>query len=181
MDRVKKILAPTDLSELSEGGVRYALKMAKSQGAEVIVYHVVDSVRVPYPEKELNTLYRRSLSCCSVFKERIDNFLRGGFPDLISKVKVRQEVGIGVAHEQIVEKAADERVDMIVMSTHGRTGLSHMLIGSVAEQVVRRAPCPVISVRPQKEARLAEAVLKSESWRPVHAKRDNVPIAAQKP
>lgn len=157
MDRVKKILAPTDLSELSEGGVRYAMKMAKSQGAEVIVYHVVGSVRVPYPEKELNTLYRRSLSSCSVFKERMDNFLRGGFPDLISKVKVRQEVEIGVAHERIVEKAAKEGVDMIVLSTHGRTGLLHMLMGSVAEQVVRRAPCPVLSIRPQKEERLAEA------------------------
>ena len=154
---MKKILAPTDLSELSEGGVRYALKMAKSQGAEVIVYHVIDSVRVPYPEKELNTLYRRSLSSCSVFKERIDNFLRGGFPDLISKVKVRQEVEIGVAHEQIVEKAAKEEMDMIVMSTHGRTGLLHMLIGSVTEQVVLHATCPVLSVSPTKEYKLALA------------------------
>ncbi len=157
MDRIKKILAPTDLSELSEGGVRYALKMAKSQGAEVIVYHVVDSVSVPYPEKELNTLYRRSLSSCSVFKERIKNFLRGDFPDLISKVKVRQEVEIGVAHERIVEKAAKEGVDMIVMSTHGRTGLLHMLIGSVTEQVVRHAACPVLSVSPTKEDKLALA------------------------
>jgi len=157
MDRIKKILAPTDLSELSEGGVRYALELAKSQGAEVIVYHVVDSVRVPYPEKELNTLYRRSLSSCSVFKDRIKHFLRGDFPDLISKVKVRQEVEIGVAHERIVEKAADERVDMIVMSTHGRTGLSHMLIGSVTEQVVRHATCPVLTVSPPKEEKLAQA------------------------
>jgi universal stress protein A len=92
-----------------------------------------------------------------MFKDRIEKFLKETFPDLISKVKVRQEVEIGVAHERIVEKAAKEGVDMIVMSTHGRTGLLHMLMGSVAEQVVRQAPCPVLSIRPQKEERLAEA------------------------
>jgi len=157
MDRIKKILAPTDLSELSEGSVRYALKMAKSQGAEVIVFHVVDSVRVPYPEKELNTLYRRSLSNCSTFKEELDKHLRKVFPYLISKVKVRQEVDIGVAHERIVEKAVEEGVDMIVMSTHGRTGLLHMLVGSVTEQVVRHATCPVLTVNPPKEEKQAQA------------------------
>jgi nucleotide-binding universal stress UspA family protein len=156
MDRIKKILAPTDLSDLSEVGVRYALELAQSQGAEVIVCHVVDSVRIPYPEKERATLYRGSLSNCSAFKDRIDKFLRKVFPDLIEKVKVRQEVEIGVAHERIVEKAADERVNMIVMSTHGRTGLLHMLMGSVSEQVVRRATCPVITVRTRKEAGLTE-------------------------
>ncbi|MFQ5917885.1 MAG: universal stress protein, partial [Candidatus Binatia bacterium] len=88
MDRLKKILSPTDLSELSEGGVRYALEIAESQGADVIVYHVIDSVRIPYSEKELATLYRRSLSSCSMFKDRIDKFLREAFPDLVSKVKL---------------------------------------------------------------------------------------------
>jgi nucleotide-binding universal stress UspA family protein len=92
-----------------------------------------------------------------MFKDRIDKFLSDAFPDLVSKVKLHQEVEIGVAHERIVGKAAKERVDMIVMSTHGRTELLHILMGSVTEQVVRQAPCPVLSIRPQKEERLAEA------------------------
>ncbi len=78
--------------------------------------------------------------------------MRGAFPELISKVKIRQEVGVGTPHERIVERAEKKDVDMIVMSTHGRTALAHMFIGSVTEQVVRRSVCPVLSVRPQAAA-----------------------------
>ncbi len=83
--------------------------------------------------------------------------MRGAFPELLSKVKIRQEVVIGIPHERIVERAERKDVDMIVMSTHGRTGLAHMLIGSVTEHVVRRSICPVLSVRSQTEAKVAEA------------------------
>ena len=126
------------------------------QGAEVIVYHVVD-YRVPNSKGELASLYVRSSSNCSTLKKGIDKFLTEAFPVLISKVNVHQEVDVGVAHENIVEKAAREGVDMIVMSTHGRTGLLHMLIDSVTEQVVRHASCPVLSVSPTKEDKLAQA------------------------
>jgi len=67
------------------------------------------------------------------------------------------EVGVGVAYQRIVEKSAAEGVDLIVMSTHGRTGFLHVLIGSVTEKVVRMAACPVLSVRPAKEAVPAKA------------------------
>jgi len=156
MHKIKRILAPTDISELSKVGVRSALELAESQGAEVIVYHVVDH-RIPYSKGELASLYICSLSNCTTFKEELDKFLRESFSELISKVKIQQEVDVGFAHERIVEKAAKEGVDMIVMSTHGRTGLLHMLIGSVTEQVVRHATCPVISVSPSKEDKLALA------------------------
>lgn len=63
-------------------------------------------------------------------------------------VKVRQIVEIGVPYKRIVEKAEEEGVDMIIMSTHGRSGFDHMLIGGVTEKVVRRASCPVLSIRP---------------------------------
>ena len=155
MDRIKMILAPTDLSELSKVGVRYALEFAESQGAEVIAYHVAD-YRVPYSKGEFASLYISSLSNYTTFKEEFDKFLREAFPSLISKVKLHQEVDVGVAHGRIVEKAAKEGVDMIVMSTHGSTGLLHMLIGSVTEQVVRHATCPVLSVSPTKEDKLAQ-------------------------
>jgi universal stress protein A len=68
--------------------------------------------------------------------------------DLTAKVKVRQIVEIGVPYNRIVEKAEEEGVDMIIMSTHGRSGFDHMLIGGVTEKVVRRATCPVLSIRP---------------------------------
>ena len=79
-------------------------------------------------------------------------FLRENFAELVAKGKVRGEVEVGTPYQKIVEKAADENVDMIVISTHGRTGLLRALIGSVAEKVVRLATCPVLTVRPKKEA-----------------------------
>ena len=73
-------------------------------------------------------------------------FVADNFTDCIDLVEVRCAVEFGTPHKNIVEKAADEGVDMIVMSTHGRTGLNHIIMGSVAEKVVARATCPVLVV-----------------------------------
>ena len=157
MEKIKSILAPTDLSELSQVGVRYALELAKIQGAEVIVYHVAN-----YKEtivfQEINLSHVKSVEeFLNDRKKEVDHFLRKAFPELLSKGNIRQEVGVGTPHERIVERAEKKDVDMIVMSTHGRTALAHMFIGSVTEQVVRRSVCPVLSVRPQAAATPAEA------------------------
>lgn len=157
MDRTKKILAPTDLSDLSQIGVRRALEMASSQGgAEVIVYHVIG-----YEEANPHDEIFRAESFSSWLLEDRQKFLaellRNNYREFISKVKIHQQVEIGVPQQRIVEKAVKEGVDMIVMCTHGRTGLLHMLIGSVTEKVVRWAPCPVLSIPPPKELSLAKA------------------------
>jgi nucleotide-binding universal stress UspA family protein len=143
MEKVKKILAPTDFSELSCVGLRYALEMARNQGAEVIVHHVIAvgddwfSRHAEFsPVRDLISEQQRSL----------DQFLREKFADFMNLVEIRQVVEIGVPHANIVERAEREGADMIVMSTHGRTGLGHMLLGSVTEKVVARAPCPVLAV-----------------------------------
>ena len=165
MDRVKKILAPTDFSELSKLGVRHALEMARFQGADVTVYHVANYKEAfPYPPSsedgtrtnyltpgELLTVHERKHR-----KEMMDTFLTENFSNLTPNVRVHREVDIGLPYEMIVKKASKEGIDMIVMSTHGRTGLRHLLVGSVTEQVMRRATCPVLSVHPQKEANIAE-------------------------
>jgi len=165
MDRVKKILAPTNFSELSKLGVRHALEMARIQGADVTVYHVADYKEVfPYPpgsEDGTGTYYLTAEELLTVHelkhrRELMDTFLTENFSDLTSNVRVHREADIGVPYEMIVKKAAKEGMDMIVMSTHGRTGLHHLLAGSVTEQVVRRATCPVLSVHPQKEANIPE-------------------------
>jgi nucleotide-binding universal stress UspA family protein len=165
MDRAKKILAPTDFSELSKLGVRHALEMARFQGADVTVYHVANYKEVfPYPpssEEGTRTNYLTPGELLTVHelnhrKELMDTFLTENFSGLTPNVKVHSEVDIGLPYEMIVKKAAKERMDLIVMSTHGTTGLQHMLIGSVTEQVIRRATCPVLSVHPQKEANIAE-------------------------
>jgi universal stress protein A len=150
MLRIKTILAPTDLSELSEEGVRFALEIAKSQGAEVIVYHVVEH-RGPmgYP-----AVFHDK---CTTHQELIDQhkkllaaFIHEKFADFALGVKIIQDVEVGVPYRKILDRASDEDTDLIVISTHGRTGLLHGLIGSVAEMVVRLASCPVLSVHPTK-------------------------------
>ena len=163
MKQTKKILAPTDLSDLSQAGVRMALEMAADRVAEVVVYNVlgyeettvVSGVEdwVPVEPAEIP----RVEEMIAERKVQLGKYLEDNFSDLLAKVKARCEVGVGVAYQRIVEKAAAEGVDLVVMSTHGRTGFLHVLIGSVTEKVVRMAACPVVSVRPAKEAVPAKA------------------------
>jgi universal stress protein A len=161
MSTVKVFLAPTDLSPLSLDGVRYALDMGASENAEVIVYNVIGyHEAAPYYEFEDAYISEQLPTVAELVAEhgkRLAKFLQDHFADLLSRVKVRQEVAVGTPYQKIVEKAAAEEVDMIVMSTHGRTGFVHALIGSVAEKVVRLAACPVLTVRPKKEAGVGKA------------------------
>lgn len=143
MEKIRKILAPTDLSELSLAGVHYALEFAQSQDAELILYYVV-GIADHWPRDEFDPV--RGL--LEEQQRWLDRFVTEKLSDLTAQVKIRQIVEIGVPYKSIVEKAAEEGVDMIIMSTHGRSGLDHMMIGSVTEKVVRRATCPVLSIRP---------------------------------
>jgi nucleotide-binding universal stress UspA family protein len=142
MKKVEKILAPTDLSELSAVGMEYALELARGWGAEVTVYHVANAAELAnykaYSMEDLLDKHRKSL----------DQFLNDNFAELLPLVEVRQKVEVGSPATNILEEAESEGTDLIVMSTHGRTGLAHMLMGSVTEQVVRNASCPVFSVHP---------------------------------
>jgi nucleotide-binding universal stress UspA family protein len=151
MDPIRKILAPTDLSELSQAGVRYALNLAKTMEAEVTVYHVVDY-------DTLTRYGQRSAASSSFqppdhhFLERYQNavsgFLKDHVSDLSPSVKMREKVELGTPDKSIVELAKSEEYDLVVMSTHGKTGL-RMTVGSVTEKIVQTAPCPVLSIRPQ--------------------------------
>ena len=152
MTKVKKILAPTDLSEVSKLGLRHALELARQDGAEVIVYHVID-FDADWSRQRADFGPTRHLLVRS--RQALDNFLAANFADCIDLVEVRQVIEFGAPHKSIAEKAAGEAVDLIVMSTHGRTGVDHFILGSVAEKVVARAPCPVLIV----PRRAAEAVL----------------------
>jgi nucleotide-binding universal stress UspA family protein len=143
MPRIKKILAPTDFSELSKRGLRYALEMARDESAEVIVYHAID-LSADWFERRAD--YRPNRDLLEESRRVLNKFLAENFADCINLVEVRQVVQFGAPYKNIAEEAASEAVDMIVMSTHGRTGVDHFLLGSTAEKVVARAPCPVLIV-----------------------------------
>ena len=141
--KIRKILAPTDMSELSCVGLRYALEMARELGAEVIAYHVVPMGEDWFVGYEKHGPVRNLLAN---EEAALDKLLTEKFAEDIKPITIRQKVEIGGPHTSIVEVAEREGADLIVMSTHGRTGLSHILLGSVTEKVVARAPCPVLVI-----------------------------------
>lgn len=148
----KKILAPTDLSEFSCVGVRHALEMACSQGAEVTVYYVTQYSDVFHDKFALDMELRPIEEHLAESKRLLTRFLRENFADVVPKATVYQEVEIGAPSEKILQKAVAEGADLIVMSTHGRTGVLHTPTGSVTQRVVRQASCLVLTFRPTKEA-----------------------------
>ena len=145
MIKASKILAPTDLSNLSRPALRYALEFATEQNAAVIVYHVIseDSDWLGSGDRlnPANALLPQE-------RERLHAFMTEHFADLLDKVELTEIVEAGVPYNKIVEKAQSENADLIVMSTHGRTGFQQVLLGSVTAKVVARAGCPVLSMRP---------------------------------
>ena len=143
MHRVKKILAPTDLTDVSMAGIGYALDAARDASAEVLVYHVID-IGDPFLDRGARLGPYRDI--LENGRRVLDRFLAEYFADCIDLVEVRQAVEFGEPYRNIVRKAQEENVDMIVMSTHGRTGIDRFMWGSIAEKVVAHAPCAVVIV-----------------------------------
>lgn len=142
--QIKKILVPTDFSPSSEAGVEYAAAMAKQFGAEVILVHVVESF--PYMITDTVTVVSYTDSLKTVAQALLD-----GLSSKLSKegLSIKTHLAtIGFPPGEIIKRAEREKADIIVMATHGRTGLGRLLMGSVAEKVVRLSPVPVLTVRP---------------------------------
>lgn len=144
-DHMEKILAPTDLSEMSLPPVRYALELGLELDAEVIIYNVIGEEGMWFGKDD-------PLNPATAFvprqRERLGEFVRKNFADGVGKVKLSESVEAGIPHLLIVTKAEEENAELIVMSTHGRTGIEQIMLGSVTAQVVARASCPVLSIRP---------------------------------
>jgi nucleotide-binding universal stress UspA family protein len=147
VNRIKKIIAPTDLSKLSRPAIRHALETALEQQATVIVYNVIEEDGEWFGKDDrLNP----ATALLPQHKERLHEFVKANFADLIGKVKIIEVVETGIPYNKIVSKADEENADLIVMSTHGRTGIEQMMLGSVTAKVVARASCPVLSLAPTK-------------------------------
>jgi nucleotide-binding universal stress UspA family protein len=147
MIKLQKILCPIDFSENSLEALRYAAHTALKENATVYLIHIVDS-RVydyggPIYEPEMPAM-KPVVDQAS--KDRLRDKLLEKVPEEIQG-RVETVISFGVPFVEIIKAAKDYDIDLIVMGTHGRSGVSHILIGSVAEKVVRKAPCPVLTVR----------------------------------
>jgi nucleotide-binding universal stress UspA family protein len=167
---LKRILVPTDFSEGSEAAVKYGVALARAFNAQLHLLHVVlrhDLDMIAARQSAFETFLTEMPETKSPpdLEESVQHAAR----ELLSKILTEQEqkdlrveyvlraMGPGGPYVEIVRYAKQGDVDLIVMGTHGRGFVAHMMMGSVAEKVVRSAPCPVLTVRhPQHEFVLAE-------------------------
>ena len=151
MVRIRHILVPTDFSTTSDAALEYAREVAGRFGATLHLLHVLQDPFVKGPlvsEAYLTDTPGVRTTILDEAKARLTHRL--GPPDN-KAFAAHAEVVFGHGAETIVEYAADRDVDLIVMGTHGRTGMAHLLLGSIAERVVRTARCPVLTVRSRLE------------------------------
>jgi nucleotide-binding universal stress UspA family protein len=147
MVRIRQILVPTDFSATSDAALDYAREVATRFGATLRLLHVVHDPFANGPlasDAFVTDTPGVRTTILDEFKTRLADRLTDRDREALGATA---EVVFGQAAETIVDYAAGGRIDLIVMGTHGRTGMAHLLLGSVAERVVRTAHCPVLTVR----------------------------------
>jgi nucleotide-binding universal stress UspA family protein len=133
---------------VSRVGVRHALNAARELDAEVLIYHVVRGRRLlrwaacvrngPSP--------KRGVGLLETYEIRLRRFLKKHFADAVTRLKIKSRADFGSPEKKIVETAKAEKVDLIIMATSRKGAFERMISGSVTEKVIRKAPCPVLSV-----------------------------------
>ncbi len=157
--RFRRILCPVDLSSFSRGALKLAAQVVQSCNATLYLLHVIDN---PYDELYMSSITQADPALIELYKS--EPFKRSQVLDATiqhSKVlvkqfchdtiravsKVRYIIESGNPFDRIMGVAKFRKIDLIVLATHGRTGMKRLIIGNVAEKVVRHAPCPVLSVK----------------------------------
>jgi nucleotide-binding universal stress UspA family protein len=139
---VKSILVPTDFSERSLDALAYAENIAELTGAKLTLISVFQPVMLPVP---LTTLALENDQALAATKTKLRELAaaHGIEPEMLERTVVSQ----GAAWDEIVRAARNLKSDLIVIATHGHTGVTHAILGSTAERVIRHAHCPVLVVR----------------------------------
>ncbi len=142
---IKKILVPIDFSDYSKKALQYTVQFCKSMEAEIILVYVIEPMIYPadlsmgqmvIPQNELNLDQKA--------KSELEELAKSEIGDLL---KYQILIKMGKPFMEIIETASEQDADLIIISTHGHTGVEHLLFGSTAEKVVRKAPCPVLTIR----------------------------------
>jgi universal stress protein A len=153
---VTKILVPVDYSDHSVRALQWGASLAEKYGAQLLLLHVIRRASEELPEpSDAYSAGRPALSprlpeeaITIDLVEIAENDLKDFVMAKLNESRpVNLKVGVGEPAEEILRLAQDEGVDLIAMGTHGRTGLRHVLMGSIAETVMRAAPCPVFTVK----------------------------------
>jgi nucleotide-binding universal stress UspA family protein len=139
------VLVPYDFSPPANKALHYGVSFARQFGAALALLHVLEPAIYPtelgYVPPEITTLHE-SLSATA--RKKLDEAIQAQLPE---GLQVTAQVRVGVPYREITAAAKELNADLIVIATHGYTGLKHVLLGSTAERVVRHAPCPVLTVR----------------------------------
>jgi nucleotide-binding universal stress UspA family protein len=157
MTSITRILVPTDFSATADAALEYAFVLAERFGASLQLLHVLDDPFVAdgmAAEAYISEAPTLRTAMLKDARERLHH-------RAAARPAIETEVLFGHGARTIAEYAAERGVDLIVMGTHGRTGFAHLLLGSVAERLVRTAPCPVLTVR-HPEERQRRAALQYE-------------------
>jgi len=145
MITIKKILCPIDFSDFALYALNYAVSFAKQYKAKLLILHVVDVfihdpayLAPDVPDRSMFDDFEKKA------RARLEEVVEKSIP---AGIETEVIVRAGRAFAEIVRAAKEKEADMIVIATHGRSGLSHAMFGSTAEKVVRKAPCPVLSIK----------------------------------
>ncbi|MCB0730983.1 MAG: universal stress protein [Ignavibacteriae bacterium] len=145
MDTINKILVPIDFSNYSKNALRYAVNFSKKFNSKIYLVYVVEPViypsdfsmgQVTFPVADLEMNERA--------KEELNNLAKN---EISQEIEVETIIKTGKPFVEINETASELDIDLIIIATHGHTGVEHLLFGSTAEKVVRKAPCPVLTLR----------------------------------
>lgn len=146
--KIRRILVPTDFSVPSQEAIEYAVTLAGRFDAAIHLIHVLQDPLAAHAAWEFyipdspEQREQRQQEAKDRLWDIAAQYIRAG-------VRITTEVRVGSPTEEIVAAATAYGSDLVVMGTHGRTGLPHLLLGSIAERIIRTAPCPVLAVRPQ--------------------------------
>lgn len=135
---ISRILCATDFSDSSKYALQFAVAIAKRHQATIELLHVMEPSAYSGERLESEEV---------TFTEKMYNRLRECTRDIPEEVRINLKTIAGIPYMEIIRRAKQIDADLIIIGTHGRTGIRHMLIGSVAEKIVRTAPCPVMTVR----------------------------------
>ena len=143
----KRICCPIDFSDASRAAMEVAADLARRQGADLVLLHAYPIPGYTFPDGSVVASPKMMQELADQAERHLEEW-RAAAEGLVGAPRVTTHKAVGEPAAEIVAYAKERRVDLVVVGTHGRTGLEHALMGSVAERVVRRAHCPVLTVRP---------------------------------